>query len=103
MKRLQEALYSDERAKEQGTLATILMLSLCDIALGGFAGFDTHFIGAKKLIDVRKSQRTLGNFVEQYLAWLDTMAATSHFRKPVFSAEEITPWTCNSDLNEKRE
>lgn len=31
MKRLQESLYSDERAKDPGTVATILMLSLCDV------------------------------------------------------------------------
>jgi hypothetical protein len=68
MKRLQEALYSNERAKDEGTLATVLMLALCDIALGGYAGFDTHFMGAKRLIDLRQS-RSPDNFVEQNLAW----------------------------------
>lgn len=32
IKRLQETLYSDERARDHGTLATILMLSLCDVS-----------------------------------------------------------------------
>jgi len=96
IERLQETLYSEERAKDQGTLATILMLSLCDISLGGFARFDTHFLGARKLIDMRQSQHTPGNFVEQYLAWLDTMSATSHHRKPVFSTIDITNWTKSS-------
>lgn len=37
MKRLQESLYSDERAKDPGTVATILMLSLCDVSTLLFA------------------------------------------------------------------
>ena len=76
MKRLQEALYSDERAKDEGTLATVLMLTLLDTALGGYARFDTHFTGAKRLIDLRTS-RSPDNFVEQNLAWYDILGYTS--------------------------
>ncbi|OQE44857.1 hypothetical protein PENCOP_c002G07470 [Penicillium coprophilum] len=68
MKRLQEDLYSPVRASHPGTLATILMLCLCDLCHGGISDFQSHFQGAKKLIELRH-ERTAGSFVEQYLAW----------------------------------
>ncbi|KAJ5496520.1 fungal-specific transcription factor domain-containing protein [Penicillium fimorum] len=68
MKRLQEDLYSPVRASHPGTLATILMLCLCDLCHGGISDFQSHFQGAKKLIELRQ-ERTAGSFVEQYLAW----------------------------------
>ncbi|PWY63977.1 hypothetical protein BO83DRAFT_431367 [Aspergillus eucalypticola CBS 122712] len=89
MKRLQEDLYSPVRAKQPATIATILMLCLCDICHRGFSTFDSHFRGAKKLIELRGSDRTVGCFVEQYLVWLDIMAAASHSRQPVFSRQDI--------------
>jgi hypothetical protein len=52
---------------------------------------------------MRKSQRTLDNFVEQYLAWIDTMSAKSHFRWPVFSADGIANWTATSEPNKVRD
>ncbi|KAK6826403.1 hypothetical protein RU639_005686 [Aspergillus parasiticus] len=88
MKRLQEDLYSRTRAKHPGTLATILMLCLCDICHGGVSDFQSHFQGAKRLIELRQ-ERTISSFVEQYLAWLDVMAAASHSRPTVFSSQEI--------------
>ncbi|KAF3386733.1 hypothetical protein F1880_001482 [Penicillium rolfsii] len=88
MKRLQEDLYSQARAKHPGTLATILMLCLCDICHGGVSHFQSHFQGAKRLIELRQ-ERTISSFVEQYLAWLDVMAAASHSRPTVFSSQEI--------------
>lgn len=69
MKRLQENLYSEQRAKHPGTLATILMLCLSDICQGGLSSFESHFLGAKNLIELRGTDRTVGCFVEQYLAW----------------------------------
>ncbi|CEJ59487.1 hypothetical protein PMG11_08111 [Penicillium brasilianum] len=89
MKRLQEDLYSQTRAKHPGTLATILMLCLCDLCHGGISDFQSHFQGAKRLIELRQ-ERTIGCFVEQYLAWLDVMAAASHCRPTVFSLQEIS-------------
>lgn len=68
MKRLQEDLYSQTRAQHPGTLATILMLCLCDLCHGGISDFQSHFQGAKRLIEMRQ-ERTAGLFVEQYLAW----------------------------------
>lgn len=68
MKRLQEDLYSQTRAKHPGTLATILMLCLCDLCHGGISDFQSHFQGAKRLIELRQ-ERTISCFVEQYLAW----------------------------------
>ncbi|KAJ5746860.1 uncharacterized protein N7511_008556 [Penicillium nucicola] len=88
MKRLQEDLYSQTRATHPGTLATILMLCLSDICQGGISDFESHFLGAKKLIEMR-SETTPRCFVEQYLMWLDIMAAASHSRKPVFSSHDI--------------
>ncbi|KAJ5951945.1 fungal-specific transcription factor domain-containing protein [Penicillium vulpinum] len=89
MKRLQEDLYSQTRASHPGTLATILMLCLCDLSHGGISDFQSHFQGAKKLIELRQ-ERTAGNFVEQYLVWLDVMAAASHSKPTVFSSQEIS-------------
>ncbi|KAJ5912271.1 hypothetical protein N7504_001154 [Penicillium tannophilum] len=88
MKRLQEDLYSQARAIHPGTLATILMLCLCDLCQGGASDFESHFQGAKKLMELRQ-ERTLGCFVEQYLIWLDVMAAASHSRSTVFAAQDI--------------
>ncbi|KAJ5689950.1 hypothetical protein N7462_004342 [Penicillium macrosclerotiorum] len=68
IKRLQENLYSPIRAKHPGTLATILMLCLCDLCHGEVSDFQSHFHGARKLIELRQ-ERTTGCFVEQYLAW----------------------------------
>ncbi|KAJ5925782.1 hypothetical protein N7454_007292 [Penicillium verhagenii] len=88
MKRLQEDLYSQARAIHPGTLATILMLCLCDICHGGASDFESHFQGAKRLMELRQ-ERTLGCFVEQYLVWLDVMAAASHSRSTIFAAQDI--------------
>ncbi|KAF2496533.1 hypothetical protein BU16DRAFT_580652 [Lophium mytilinum] len=93
MSLLQEDLYCEERARNPATLATILMLTMTDVCLGGVAKFDTHFQGAKKLIELRGAERTPDSFVEQSLAWLDTMAAASHARRPVFSTEDIESFT----------
>jgi hypothetical protein len=68
MKRLQEDLYSPARATHPGTLATILMLCLSDICQEGVSDFESHFQGAKRLIELRP-ETTPGCFVEQYIAW----------------------------------
>ncbi|OCK83499.1 hypothetical protein K432DRAFT_401955 [Lepidopterella palustris CBS 459.81] len=69
---------------------------MADIWLGGVAKLDAHFQGAKKLIELRGSTRIPGSFVEQSLAWLDTMAAASHSCKLVFSTEHINSFPGDS-------
>jgi hypothetical protein len=85
MKLLQKNLYHEETAKDPSNLAAILMLSLCDVSppicdkklslrftkicLGGQYKFEAHFQGARRLIELRGTERTKDNFVEQYIAW----------------------------------
>lgn len=85
MRRLQEQLWSETSAKDESNLATILMLTLSDICMGGFSNFEAHFAAAKRLIDLRGNNKTEGAFVEQYLAWLNIMSATCTLRKPRFT------------------
>lgn len=89
LRRLQEYFWSDDAAKEEGNLAAILMLTLCDLAIGVHSHFTGHFTAAKKLIDLRAGQRTPNSFVEQYISWLDIMSAASTSRKPVFTLEDL--------------
>ncbi|KAL2820123.1 fungal-specific transcription factor domain-containing protein [Aspergillus granulosus] len=90
MKRLQEDLYSESRAKHPATLATVMMLCLCEICHGGYSDFEAHFRGSKRLTELRGPDRTPNGFVEQYLAWLDIMAAASHPRLPIFDISDIS-------------
>lgn len=90
MRRLQEQLWSEETAKDESNIASVLMLTLTDMCLGGFSNFDAHFAAARKLIDLRGDSRTQDAFVEQYIAWLDIMLAASNQRKPLFTSREIT-------------
>lgn len=93
MRRLQEHLWSEETAKDEGNIATIMMLILTDICLGGYSNFEAHFAAAKRLIDLRGSNRSQDNFVEQYAAWLDIMSAASTHRVPVFSSTDVLQLT----------
>lgn len=96
LRRLREYFWSDESAKEEGNLAAILMLTLCDLAIGAHSNFTGHFSAAKKLIDLRGGQRTPNSFVEQYISWLDIMSAASTSRKPVFTLEDLNGLGSNS-------
>ncbi|KAK5024940.1 hypothetical protein LTS07_008318 [Exophiala sideris] len=90
MRRLQEQLWAEQNALDESKLATILMLTLTDLCLGGYSNFDAHFTAARKLIDLRGSRKTPDAFVEQYIAWLDIMSAASTTRKPKFSSNDIS-------------
>ncbi|KAJ9651236.1 hypothetical protein H2198_009491, partial [Neophaeococcomyces mojaviensis] len=90
LSRLQESMWSSVNALDEGNLATILMLILCDMCMGGHSNFEMYFAFAKSLMDVRGPMRTRNNFVEQYISWLDIMSCASTSRKPVFSLSDIT-------------
>lgn len=90
MRRLQEQLWAEQNALDESKLATILMLTLTDLCLGGYSNFDAHFTAARKLIDLRGSRKTPDAFVEQYIAWLDIMSAASTTRKPKFNSKDIS-------------
>lgn len=90
LSRLQESLWSSDGALDESNLATILMLILCDMCMGGHSNFEMYFTFAKSLIDLRGPNRTWNNFVEQYISWLDIMSCASTSRKPVFSLRDVT-------------
>lgn len=89
MRRLQESLWSEQSAKDEGSLSAVLMLTLTDLCLGGPSNFDAHFRAAKRLIDLRGEKKTQDVFVEQYIAWLDIMSAASTNRKPLFTTKDV--------------
>jgi hypothetical protein len=93
MRRLQEQLWSEHCASDDGNLTTILMLTLTDMCLGHASNFDAHFGAAKKLIDLRGANRTQDTFVEQYIAWLDIMCAANNQRKALFTADDVASFT----------
>lgn len=93
MRRLQECLWSEESAKDEGNLTAILMLTLTDLCLGGHSNFDAHFKAAKRLIELRGEEKTQDVFVEQYIAWLDIMSAASTQRKPMFTTNDVLTLT----------
>lgn len=93
MRRLQEQLWSEQSAQDEGNITTVLMLTLTDLCLGGPSNFEAHFVAAKKLMDLRGAARTRDNFVEQYIAYLDIMSAASTNRKPVFTSKDIEALT----------
>jgi hypothetical protein len=73
---------------DESNLATLLMLILCDICMGGHSNFETYFTIAKALITFRGQTRTPGNFVEQYICWMDIMCCASTPRQPAFTLED---------------
>lgn len=89
LSRLQESMWSSTAAMDEGNLATILMLILCDMCMGGHSSFEMYFTLAKRLIEARAPARTTDNFVEQYISWLDIMSCASTPRKPVFSTQDV--------------
>jgi hypothetical protein len=89
MRRLQEQLWADPSPTDESRLATILMLTLTDMSLGGYSNFDAHFAAARNLVDLRGANKTPDAFVEQYIAWLDIMSAASGRRKPRFTSADI--------------
>ncbi|EXJ86315.1 hypothetical protein A1O3_03266 [Capronia epimyces CBS 606.96] len=93
MRRLQEQLWSDHCASDDGNITTILMLTLTDMCLGDASNFDAHFGAAKRLIDLRGANRTQDTFVEQYIAWLDIMCAANNRRKALFTSEDVASFT----------
>lgn len=93
MRRLQECLWSEQSAKDEGNITSVLMLTLTDMCLGGPSNFDAHFKAAKRLIDLRGPERTQDCFVEQYIAWLDIMSSASNNRTPLFTSEDISNLT----------
>lgn len=93
MRRLQECLWSEQSAKDEGNLSSVLMLTLTDMCLGGPSNFDAHFKAAKSLIDLRGPEKTRDSFVEQYIAWLDIMSAASNNRTPLFTSEDVSKLT----------
>ena len=89
LSRLKESMWSGEGAIDEANLATILMLILCDLCMGGHSNFEMYFSFAKCLIDARGALRTPNNFVEQYISWMDIMSSASTSRKPAFSLTDI--------------
>lgn len=89
LSRLHESMWSTEGALDESNLATVLMLILCDMCMGGHSNFETYFSFAKSLMDARGPMRTRDNFVEQYISWLDVMSCASTSRKPVFSSGDL--------------
>lgn len=53
MRRLQEQLWVEQSAVDDSMLATILMLTLTDLCLGGFSNLEAPFSAARRLIDLR--------------------------------------------------
>jgi hypothetical protein len=102
MRRLQEQLWAEQNGMDESNLATILMLTLTDLSMGGHSQFDAHFTAARKLVDFRGSNKTPNAFVEQYIAWLDIMSAASNKRRPKFTLADIPDlrglsreWSCD--------
>lgn len=85
LRRLQESMWSSEGAIDEANLATVMMLILCDMCMGGHSNFETYFTFAKSLMDARGEVRTPNNFVEQYISWLDLMSCASTSRRPVLT------------------
>ncbi|EXJ57393.1 hypothetical protein A1O7_07740 [Cladophialophora yegresii CBS 114405] len=93
MRRLQEQMWSEQSAKDDGNLTTILMLTLTDMSLGEPSNFDAHFGAAKRLVDLRGSEWTRDAFVEQYISWLDIMCSANHHREAFFTPEDVAAFT----------
>ncbi|KIW32783.1 uncharacterized protein PV07_04305 [Cladophialophora immunda] len=93
MRRLQEQLWSEQCAKDDGILTTILMLTLTDMSRGDPSNFDAHFNASKRLINLRGAKLTRDAFVEQYIAWLDIMCAANNKREALFTSEDIAHFT----------
>jgi hypothetical protein len=89
LSRLQESMWCIDSFMDEGNLATLLMLILCDICMGGHSNFATYFTMAKALIAFRGQTRTPGNFVEQYICWMDIMCCASTPRQPAFTFEDV--------------
>ena len=89
LSRLKESMWSSNAALDEGNLATILMLILCDMCMGGYSNFEMYFTLAKNLVDARGPLRSEHNFVEQYISWLDVMSSASTSRKALFSIQDI--------------
>lgn len=89
LSRLQESMWCIDSFMDESNLATLLMLILCDICIGGHSNFATYFTMAKTLISFRGQTRTPGNFVEQYICWMDIMCCASTPRQPAFTLEDV--------------
>ncbi|ETS87903.1 hypothetical protein PFICI_01731 [Pestalotiopsis fici W106-1] len=89
LSRLQESMWCVDSSLDESNLATLLMLILCDLCMGGPSNFETYFTMAKSLINLRGPLRTPDNFVEQYISWMDIMSCASTSRQPVFTIEDV--------------
>lgn len=89
LNRLQESMWCLDSSLDESNLATLLMLVLCDLCMGGHSNFETYFTMAKNLIKTRGPLRTPGNFVEQYISWMDIMSCASTSRQPVFTIADV--------------
>jgi hypothetical protein len=66
---LKKNIASKSRQQEDSTLASILMLTLTDMCIGGRSDYSSHIKGARWLMGLRGTKRTRGGFVEQFIAW----------------------------------
>lgn len=89
LNRLQESMWCVDSSLDESNLATLLMLILCDLCMGGHSNFEAYFTMAKSLINTRGPLRTPDNFVEQYISWMDIMSCASTSRQPVFTITDV--------------
>ncbi|KFY16725.1 hypothetical protein V492_01133 [Pseudogymnoascus sp. VKM F-4246] len=72
------------------SLLCMLLLAQLDVCSGDCVEFETHLRAASAFIKLRGSDGTERGFIEQRIAWLDVMGATTSSRMPHWSPEDLT-------------
>ncbi|KFZ09959.1 hypothetical protein V501_05402 [Pseudogymnoascus sp. VKM F-4519 (FW-2642)] len=70
-------------------LVCMLLLAQLDVCSGDCVEFETHLKAASTFIKQRGSDGTERGFIEQRIAWLDVMGATTSSRMPHWSPEDL--------------
>ncbi|KFY34747.1 hypothetical protein V494_06501 [Pseudogymnoascus sp. VKM F-4513 (FW-928)] len=72
------------------SLLCMLLLAQLDVCSGDCVEFETHLRAASAFIKLRGSDGTERGFIEQRIAWLDVMGATTSSRMLHWSPEDLT-------------
>ncbi|KIV82574.1 hypothetical protein PV11_04675 [Exophiala sideris] len=86
---LRAKLKSEGDLPDLACLASMLLLAQLDVCSGDCVEFGTHLKAASTFIKLRGSDGTERGFIEQRIAWLDIMGATTSSRMPHWSSEDV--------------
>ncbi|KEF57383.1 uncharacterized protein A1O9_05300 [Exophiala aquamarina CBS 119918] len=86
---LRAELESGPDGPDLARLLCMLLLAQLDVCSGDCVEFTTHLKAARTFIRLYDTKDTERSFIEQRLAWLDIMEATTNPRMPHLATEDI--------------